>query len=103
MVKVGDTAILKVSNEEVFVLEIIPQMVPANMEIKGTVSPLGNQVTVRRPIMGQDGVKHLIETFFMTELETRDERMTRELAERDMLRKKMGLGDEAEAMTGQVN
>jgi hypothetical protein len=101
MVKVGDTAILKCSNEEVFVLSIDPQMVPKGVQVGD--NPLGNQITVRRPVLTQDGVKHVVEQFFAVELETRDERMTRELAERDMLRKKMGLGDEPEAMTGQVN
>lgn len=68
-IKAGELARLKVSGEDVFVLAI-------NNE----------NVEVRRPTAGQNGVFHMTETFTLGELETPSESRSRIAAEQMELR-----------------
>lgn len=71
---------IKTTQEDVYVLEIAE----------------GN-ATVRRPLGTNDGIKHVVDTFTLGELETTDESRTRELTERFALQQKFaslqGKGD----------
>ena len=60
---------------------------------------LQQQVHVRRPVQSREGIQHVNETFFVAELETRDERKKRLIAERkelDAMMKAAMADDEAE-------
>jgi hypothetical protein len=70
MIKQGDVAYLKTTGEAVYVL----------------VYPGGvTDVSVRRPVMGQNGIHHDVEQFTIGELETRDEVKVRMQQENDEL------------------
>lgn len=69
MIKAGELASIKASEEQVFVLQV-----------------KGDEVVVRRPTQGQNGVFHCTETFFLAELETSTERRARIAAEQLELR-----------------
>lgn len=70
MIKAGELARLKASDEQVFVLELLPDAT----------------VLVRRPTGGQDGIRHEVETFSLAELETPSESRARIAAEQMELR-----------------
>lgn len=68
-VKVGDVAYLRTTDEPSYVLEVN-----------------GDNVKVRRPIMTNDGIKHLVEDYVMGELETTEEAHVRKLEEMGALK-----------------
>lgn len=70
MIKAGELARLKSSDEQVFVLNL-------NSD---------NTATVRRPTMGQNGIQHEVEDFTLAELETPSEGRARIAAEQMELR-----------------
>lgn len=74
MIKPDDVAFIKTTGEAVFVLRFFE-----SDEWDQTVS----NVDVRRPIMGQKGCKHVIETFRVAELETLEEQREKYLAEQE--------------------
>lgn len=67
-----ELARLKVSGEDVYILQLRE----------------AGLVDVRRPVGGQDGIRHVVETFTLGELETPDEARTREMTERLSLQQK---------------
>lgn len=71
MIKRGDVAYIKTTGEAVFVLEIY----------EGE----GSLVDVRRPVMGQNGISHSVDSFRLEELETFDQQRKRFLQEREDL------------------
>jgi hypothetical protein len=73
-IKNNDVAFLKTTGEIVFVLE----------------DPEDGKVGVRRPVSGQDGIRHIVEVFRVTELETQDEQRARFMAERKAVMEKYG-------------
>ena len=80
---IGDVACMKITGEELMVLEVLPN----------------EQVSVRRPSMSSEGILHKVEVYNIFELETKDERQTRELSERQSLADRlMGTGREMPAM-----
>lgn len=70
MIKVGELARLKASDEQVFILDLSSDGI----------------ATVRRPTGGQDGIRHEVETFTLAELETPSESRARIAAEQMELR-----------------
>lgn len=62
----GDILCLKVTGELVFILDTF----------NGT-----SEVQVRRPTMGRDGIKHVVDRFYQTELETAEEHLRHEAKE----------------------
>lgn len=82
MIKQGEVAFLKTTGEGVFVLEI-----------KDPSPKLGDKeliVEVRRPVAGQGGIQHKVETFYLNELESYDEQKRRFLSEREEVLRKFG-------------
>jgi hypothetical protein len=77
MIKQNEVAFLKTTGEAVFV------MITNSMGVVGDVK-------VRRPMIGQNGVKHVIETFQIEELETLEEQNARFMAERKDIYEKYG-------------
>jgi hypothetical protein len=73
MIKAGDVAHVRTTGEPVYVLEVAE----------------GN-ASVRRPIMGQDGVRHETETFSLGELQTRDEQRDEQAATTREIYEKFG-------------
>lgn len=72
LIKSGDTAFIRTTNEEVFVLELSD-----------------TNALVRRPVMTQNGIEHRNEEFTRPELETLETRVLRNYAEQKMLRDKV--------------
>lgn len=70
--KPGMTAILKTTEEPVFILKIDEQ---------SDADGLGQVATVRRPVAGQDGIRYVVDTFYLSELETTEQRMERTMKE----------------------
>jgi hypothetical protein len=68
VIKSREVAYLKTTQEPVFVLEIV-----------------GEVVTVRRPVQSRDGIGHVVNTFALDELESQKESATRRVAEQKML------------------
>ena len=76
-IKPGTVALLKSSQEPVFVLELV----------QGDAGILSNvQAVVRRPVEGNAGISHMIERFYIEELETLEERHTRQIAEMEEMK-----------------
>lgn len=67
-IKALEVASIKTTQEPVYVLSVV-----------------GDLVEVRRPVMGSDGVRHLVETFTLGELETESDRIERTYKERQAL------------------
>lgn len=86
MIKAGEVAFLKTTGEAVFVLTINEVLGEGN---------LGNTVAVRRPIVGQNGIEHDENVFFIGELESLDDQQTRFMAERKAVVEKYGPKNEA--------
>lgn len=85
IIKAGDIARLKVTGEDVFVLDIADGM-----------------AEVRRPNGGQNGVFHLLESFTLAELETPSENRSRVASEQLALRNLFSkTEEEVEAVTVQ--
>lgn len=78
MIKVGEVAFLKTTDEPVFVLEI---------NDAGEQGFFPQVATVRRPVQGDSGVHHDSENFYAIELESLEEKKARFKAERDEFRK----------------
>lgn len=76
MISEGQTAFIKTTGEEVFVLGVGSN--PKSLPDGSTLS--GNVATVRRPVAGENGCYHLMEMFMVEELENSEERMQRHLA-----------------------
>lgn len=66
---IGEVACMKITGEETMVLEVLEN----------------EQLRVRRPSMSSEGIVHKVELYHEFELETKDERQTRELTERQSL------------------
>lgn len=66
---IGDVACMKITGEEMMVLEVLEN----------------ETLRVRRPSMSSEGILHKVEMYHEFELETKDERQTRELTERQSL------------------
>jgi hypothetical protein len=80
-IKAGTTAIIKSTQEPVMVLHVAPgKTLPEAPDLEQTV------VIVRRPVQGSDGVRHVVETFWIQELETQEEKHTRQLAEMEEMK-----------------
>lgn len=82
MIKQGEVAFVKTTGEAVFVLSF-----------KDPSPKLGDKdflAVVRRPIAGQDGVRHEINEFFTGELETIDQQRDRMVAEQMKIAEKYG-------------
>jgi hypothetical protein len=76
MINVNEVVSIKTTQEPVFVLAISNGL-----------------VTVRRPVMGNDGVKHLTEEFTLAELETEADRIERNYKEKQALQSRV-FGDD---------
>lgn len=81
MIKPNEVAFIKTTGEAVFVLSLCEDTPCA---------------AVRRPVAGQDGIRHEREQFFLAELETLDEQRKRFMAEREEVMKKYGPSKDAE-------
>lgn len=82
MIKQGEVAFIKTTGEAVYVLDLVdPSPKFGDKELT---------VVVRRPVMGQDGVRHVTDTFYLGELETSSEQKARFQAEREELLNKYG-------------
>jgi hypothetical protein len=82
MIKQGDVAFIKTTGEAVYVLEFhdpAPKFGDKDLA-----------VSVRRPVAGQDGVRHVIDEFQFGELESLDEQRKRFMSEREEVLKKYG-------------
>lgn len=80
-IKPGQVAFIKSTEEPAFVLEI-----KEGSSLQKFPGLSGQVVTVRRPAMGRDGVRHLIEFFSIEELETLEDRHNRQVAEMEELK-----------------
>jgi len=69
----NEVARLRITGEDVWVLDLAENGI----------------AEVRRPVVGRDGVMHLVEYFSLAELETPDDYRTRELAERIAMQQKV--------------
>jgi len=76
MIKQGEVVFVKTTGEAVFVLRFGPD------------DP--DLVTVRRPVAGQDGIRHEKSQFFSEELESLEDQRKRFMAEREEIVKKYG-------------
>jgi hypothetical protein len=90
-IKVGQVATLKTSDEPVFVLDIEECEATTNPKLSGV------EVKVRRPVGGQDGVRHVVETFHLEELESLDAKHTRQIAEMEEVRARLSPNGQAPA------
>lgn len=81
MIKANEVAFLKTSGEAVFVLA------------KETPEGPTSLVKVRRPVAGQDGINHIVETFSEVELESLDEQRERFISERKRMVENYGPKD----------
>ena len=80
MIKAGEVAFLKTTGEAVFILGFYADGPGSDKDY----------VKVRRPIAGQDGIKHTIEQFQLNELESLEEQQARFVAERQKVMDKYG-------------
>lgn len=86
MIKPGDLAFVKTSEERCFVLDVVPTA--DVMKKIGNVS--GYSAKVRLPIANRElGIVHTEQFFFVEELETASEKVQREYAEMCEARKAM--------------
>jgi hypothetical protein len=83
-IKENDVAFIRTTGEAIFILSFLPE--------EGTVD-------VRRPIAGQEGIKHVVETFRVQELESLDEQRERFLAERKQVYEKFGPKQEQDSFS----
>jgi hypothetical protein len=85
LINEGQTAYLQTTGEEVFVLAAYEnkRLLPDNSTLSGWVC------TVRRPVAGESGCYHVVETFTMEELETKEQRMQRHLEGQKMFEQRM--------------
>lgn len=78
-IKAGQVALLRTTEEPVFVLRVD--------EDKEECAILSKVLaTVRRPIQGEQGVRHSIEQFHIEELETQEDKHTRQISEMEELK-----------------
>lgn len=73
-IKVATVAFLKTTEEPVFVLAL-GKKEDVNEGLSGDVA------TVRRPVVGEQGVSHKIEVFYTEELESLEDKRKRNIAE----------------------
>lgn len=78
-IKAGQVALLKATEEPVFILQVLE---------KGKTFPelSGSVAIVRRPTQGQNGVFHSLEEFYVEELESLDDKRTRQVSEMEELK-----------------
>ena len=82
MIKEGEVAFVRTTGEAVYVLKISdPSPKLGDKELT---------VSVRRPVAGQDGVRHVIDGFFLNELESPEEARAKFMAERQQIVDKYG-------------
>ena len=105
MIECGSTAFLKTTGEEVFVLGIGDA---TSLPIGSTLTP--KVATVRRPVMGENGMFHMVEQFYLEELELKEDQLVRKLEEQrefermlDKARKESGVDEIASGGTGNLN
>lgn len=82
MIKEKEVAFLKTTGEAVFVLAIndpAPKLGDKDLD-----------VAVRRPISGQNGIRHEVEKFHLAELESFEDQKARFMTEREEMLKKYG-------------
>lgn len=82
MIKENEVAFLKTTGEAVFVFALRDPS--PKLGDKGLIAD------VRRPVAGQDGIKHVEETFWLAELESLDEQRARYMAESAKVLQKYG-------------
>jgi hypothetical protein len=75
MIKTNEVAFVKTTGEAVFVI---------------SASQADGNVHVRRPVAGQDGIRHVVDEFLPEELESLDEQRARFMAERKEVLEKFG-------------
>jgi hypothetical protein len=75
MLKENEVAFLKTTGEAIFILSFLPE--------EGTVA-------VRRPVAGQDGLRHVVENFRVQEIESLDDQQARFISERQKVMDKFG-------------
>lgn len=75
MIKQGDVAFVKTTGEAVYVMDFT--------DPSPKIGDKDLQVQVRRPVAGQDGIRHQTEYFQLGELETQDEQRKRFMADRE--------------------
>lgn len=79
-IKAGEVAFIKTTEEPVFVMEIVAE----------------DEVTVRRPVAGQDGIRHELDLFSIAELETELEHAQRRVQRDRLIRDQLfGAAEEA--------
>lgn len=76
MINEGQTAYIKTTGEEVFVLAVQEnkRALPEGSSLSGQIA------VVRRPVAGENGCFHNIDSFCIEELETKESRMERHLS-----------------------
>ena len=86
---IGNTAFVKTTNEEVFILGISGNVAPFQgpENVLAEIGPFsGTTIIVRRPKLGQDGLTHTVDFFLAEELETLEDRVRREKDTNDRVR-----------------
>ena len=84
----GTTAFIKTSNEEVFILGLSGNHkagIPVNTIDDKLFS--GTTAIVRRPVITDDGVKHILDYFLVEELETVEDKVRRQKEMDERVRK----------------
>jgi hypothetical protein len=96
-IKVGQTAFMRVTGEEVVILNTF-EMNDITRQANGIHEDLdGLMVTVRRPVQTRDsGLQYVTETYYIEELETKDEMLKRQFDAQKAFRKQMQALDEAD-------
>lgn len=93
--KAGMIACIKTTAEPVYVLDIKP-LTGGYHVLAGILS--GVMAKVRRPMLNENGaVTHVIEDFFVEELETKEENAVRSVQEMEALKAQFKAGQNAEA------
>ena len=77
-IKAGEVVFVKTTGEAVFVLDIVDKFIRPN------------NVDVRRPIAGQNGITHEVNSFRMEELESLEDQQARFMSERQKVIDKFG-------------
>ena len=80
MIKVGEVAFVKTTGEAVLIM---------GLGI-GDFPDLGPLFVAKRPVAGQNGIEHKMESFYAAELESLEEQQARFVAERQKVMDKYG-------------
>jgi hypothetical protein len=88
-IKAGQVALIRTTEEPVFVLEVVVgKTIPDAPELEQVIA------RVRRPVQGEEGVRHLVETFYVQELETQEDKHTRQISEMEELKARFKPGEQ---------